>query len=206
MDLDETNKDLLIIFTRNIELGKCKTRLARSIGDENALEIYRFLVTHTARISKGLLADKWVFYTEHPEQEDSFDNDIYKKFKQEGDDLGSRMDKAFSIGFEKGYSRIVIIGSDIYDLDGADIENAYDSLANHDYVIGPAQDGGYYLLGMKKKNSRLFINKPWGTEHVLQQTLNDLKNESLKILAIRNDVDIYEDIVDIPEFQRFLRN
>ena len=204
--MNKANKDLLIIFTRNIELGKCKTRLARSIGPEKALEIYRFLVEHTANISRDLVADKWVFYSEHPEPEDSFDDNIYKKYKQEGSDLGSRMDMAFRTGFKKGYSRIVIIGSDIYDLDGNDIENAFNSLADDDFVIGPAQDGGYYLLGMIKPNTRIFTNKLWGTENVLEQTLNDLKGESLRILAVRNDVDVYEDIVDIPEFQRFLNN
>lgn len=206
MDLDEINKDLLIIFTRNIELGKCKTRLARRIGPEKALEIYRFLVKHTAEISRELAADKWVFYSEYPEQEDLFENHIYEKYKQEGADLGTRMDKAFSKGFEKGYSRIVIIGSDIYDLDGNDLKSAFNSLEDHDYVIGPAQDGGYYLLGMKERNTQVFKNKPWGTENVLQQTMNDLRDGTFRLLDMRNDVDVYEDIVDVPEFQRFLSN
>lgn len=204
--MKDTSKDLLIIFTRNIEPGKCKTRLARTIGTEKALNIYRFLVEHTAEICRTAGTARWVFYSEYPEKLDSFDDQVYQKFAQEGTDLGARMAKAFSLGFEQGYSKIIIVGSDIYDLDSKDLKLAFDSLSDKDYVIGPAQDGGYYLLGMMKENSSVFKNKSWGTNTVLQQTLDDLKDEKVKILDIRNDIDVYEDIVDIPEFQRFLSN
>ena len=200
------NKDLLIIFTRNIELGKCKTRLAKTIGHEKALDIYKFLVEHTAVISRDISADKWVFYSEAIEEKDLFDKDIYRKFIQEGEDLGTRMDRAFAAGFQQGYERIIIIGSDIYDLDRNDIEDAFDRLNHYDYVVGPAQDGGYYLLGMCERNSLVFQNKSWGTDSVLKETLEDLKSKNVIILATRNDVDVYEDIAHVPEFQRFLRN
>lgn len=202
----KSKKDLLIIFTRNIVLGRCKTRLAKTIGNQKALEIYRFLVQHTVNISRDIDVDKWVFYSEHPEENDLFDNLQYKKFSQVGADLGIRMDNAFNAGFEWGYERIIIIGSDIYDLDSRDLEAAFSELKKHEYVLGPAQDGGYYLLGMKRRTSGIFENKPWGTDRVLEETLNDLQNEDVKLLDKRNDVDIYEDIADIPVFQRLLNN
>ncbi|MGI9547941.1 MAG: TIGR04282 family arsenosugar biosynthesis glycosyltransferase [Flavobacteriaceae bacterium] len=199
------NKDLLIIFTRNIELGKCKTRLAKTVGSEIALNIYSFLVKHTADISRGLSVHKWVFYSEFPAKRDFFDDDIYQKYKQEGSDLGERMDSAFNFGFEKGFSKIIIIGSDIYDLNKEDLIKAFEVLDHNDYVIGPAKDGGYYLLGMKAAEPKLFSGKAWGTNSVFKETLKDLKGKNVELLALRNDVDIYEDIENVGVFQNFLK-
>ena len=187
-------------------LGQCKTRLAKSIGHQKALDIYRFLVQHTVDISRDIGVDKWVFYSEHPEDKDLFDNAEYEKFRQLGADLGARMDNAFKAGFDNGYQHIIIIGSDIYDLAQLDIETAFSRLKDHDYVIGPAQDGGYYLLGMKNRTPGIFEKKAWGTDSVLKDTLKDLQTDDVKLLETRNDVDIYEDIAEIPEFQRFLNN
>lgn len=187
-------------------LGKCKTRLAKSIGAEKALEIYRFLVQHTAKISKSVEADKWVLYSENPEEHDDFDSSVYKKYAQEGTDLGERMDRAFANGFKQGYTHIVIIGSDIYELAEKDLNMAFRSLEQHEYVIGPALDGGYYLLGMKEPRPELFKDKSWGTNSVFNDTMNDLENRDVKLLPVRNDIDVIEDISGLDEFQRFLIN
>ena len=204
--MNEPKKELLLIFTRNIVLGKCKTRLAKTVGPEIALEIYRFLVKHTAKISRGIEVDRWVFYSDEVEENDLFDNRAYFKFRQEGDDLGARMHNAFTAGFEAGYTNIIIIGSDIYDLETADLQTAFVSLENHDFVIGPAKDGGYYLLGMKAPLKDLFINKYWGSDTVLEKTLEDLKGENIELLDTRNDVDVYEDIETAAVFQTFLKD
>ncbi|MAZ27442.1 MAG: glycosyltransferase [Cytophagaceae bacterium] len=195
---------LLIIFTRNPELGKCKTRLAATVGDEAALEIYTFLLKHTAAITNALHADKQVHYSEKIRAHDLWDETIYEKKLQQGDDLGERMHNAASSGFKNGFRRIIIIGSDMYDLDTRDIEQAFDKLQKHDFVLGPAQDGGYYLFGMKTLNSQVFKNKNWGTETVLEDTLKDLQGENVALLDTRNDVDYYEDIKDIAAFQKFI--
>jgi len=199
-----TSKNALIIFTRNPELGKCKTRLAAKTGDLKALEIYKFLLQHTVDITKNLSADKYVFYSEKIWKEDIWNRDIFRKKLQRGDDLGVRMQNAFNELFEAGYEKIIIIGSDMYDLHAPDLENAFSALNDHDYVIGPAEDGGYYLLGMKHNKEALFKNKRWGTETVLKETLNDLKNESVFKLSFRNDIDHYEDLQNIEAFQKFL--
>ena len=198
--------DLLIIFTRNIEFGKCKTRLAKTVGPEIALDIYRFLVKHTADICSGIYTDKWVFYSESPQCEDDFDDHMFTKFAQRGDDLGARMQNAFEMGFSRGYKKIIIIGSDIYDLGSEDLNEAFEQLDNHDYVIGPAEDGGYYLLGLKSLREDIFTNKQWGTSTVFQETLHTLDSGDVRILEVRNDVDIYEDIKDIAVFQKFLKD
>ncbi|QKX04275.1 glycosyltransferase [Aquimarina sp. TRL1] len=198
-------KNLLLIFTRNPELGKCKTRLAATIGDHAALEVYKFLLNHTVSITEKLSADKAVYYSEKIRDNDIWSTASYIKYKQNGVDLGARMLAAFQEGFTNGYQHIIIIGSDIYDLQQHDIEKAFLSLKKHDYVIGPAKDGGYYLLGMNKLTPSLFSRKTWGTDSVLKDTLLDLQNEAVKILEERNDIDYYEDIEGIDVFQQLIQ-
>ncbi|MFK7813028.1 MAG: TIGR04282 family arsenosugar biosynthesis glycosyltransferase [Maribacter sp.] len=200
------SKNLLLIFTRNPELGKCKTRLAATIGNESALEIYKFLLNHTAELTQDVNAAKQVWYSEEIWIDDIWDNAHFDKRLQQGKDLGIRMANAFQEGFASKFERIIVIGSDMYDLSKADLENAFEVLKTKDFVIGPAEDGGYYLLGMKAFNSDVFQNKNWGTETVLQDTLNDLKNENIQLLETRNDVDLYEDIATTDAFQPFLKH
>ncbi|AKA34646.1 TIGR04282 family arsenosugar biosynthesis glycosyltransferase [Flagellimonas lutaonensis] len=202
----DASKDLLLIFTRNPELGKCKTRLAKTVGDQAALDIYTFLLEHTLQITKGLPATKYVYYSEEIWQDDIWEAGIYTKKLQQGNDLGNRMHNAFVEGFDEGFEKIVVIGSDMYDLSQVDLEQAFRELDTNDFVIGPAHDGGYYLLGMKRLYAPLFKNKAWGAENVLQDTLADLKNEEIVLLDMRNDVDLYDDIKDIEAFQAFLKH
>ena len=199
-----TSKNALLIFTRNPELGKCKTRLAATVGDEKALEIYTFLVRHTAAISANVQADKFVYYSETLHVDDYWDDSVYKKKVQQGDDLGLRMLHAFKEAFANGYERVIIIGSDLYDLETTDIDQAFQALQLNDVVLGPAEDGGYYLLGMKQLYPSVFLNKQWGTASVLRATLNDLRAENSILLPEKNDVDYYEDIKDVAAFQPFL--
>lgn len=199
-----TSKNALIIFTRNPELGKVKTRLAKTVGDESALNIYKFLLNHTVQITKYLDVDKYVFYSEKIHRNDIWDLDIFRKKLQSSGDLGEKMKNAFLEILRMGYENAVIIGSDMVDLNRKDLEAAFDALQNSQTVIGPATDGGYYLLGMKKLNDQIFQDKEWGTSSVLRDTLNDLEGEKLVILEERNDVDHYEDIKNVDAFQQFL--
>ncbi|PJC07249.1 MAG: glycosyltransferase [Flavobacteriaceae bacterium CG_4_9_14_0_8_um_filter_34_30] len=199
-----TSKKALIIFTRNPELGKCKTRLAKIIGDANALNIYKILLMHTVKITKKLKADKFVFYSDTICKEDIWNCEVFRKKVQHGEDLGQRMANAFQEIFKLGYKEIIIIGSDILDLYEEDLQEAFKALETFEYVLGPSEDGGYYLLGMNHFNENLFKNKTWGTDTVLRDTLIDLKNEHLQLLEERNDIDVYDDIKDEPVFQQFL--
>lgn len=203
--MNNRQDQLLLIFTRNPEPGKCKTRLAAVIGDEAALEIYKFLLRHTASVTRDLRLTKRVCYTENIQQDDYWDRHIYQKVLQEGNDLGERMLRAFKQGFADGYDKIIIIGSDLYDMESTDIEAAFRRLDSADYVLGPARDGGYYLLGMKAADPRLFTGKKWGSSSVLEATLKDLENKSLVLLPVKNDIDVYEDIRDIPVFKKYIK-
>jgi rSAM/selenodomain-associated transferase 1 len=180
--------------------------LAATVGDQTALDIYTFLLQHTVNLTQNLPVEKWVFYSEEIGKNDMWDNAIYGKHLQVGSNLGERMLNAFQKGFEADFEQVIIIGSDMFHLSQKDLETAFDQLENHDYVLGPAEDGGYYLLGMKTLTPKLFKNKKWGTDSVLLDTLNDLKLENVALLPVRNDVDYYEDIKDIAAFAPFLKH
>lgn len=200
------SKNVVLIFTRNPELGKCKSRLAATVGKQSALDIYNFLLNHTVAITEKLNCAKQVWYSEEIWETDIWDNTIFDKKLQEGEDLGIRMGNAIQTAFDTGYEKIIVIGSDMYDLATIDFENAFNSLDTCDFVVGPAEDGGYYLLGMKHFKPELFKNKNWGNDTVLTATLNNLENEKYHLLDERNDVDLYEDIKDIDAFKPFIKH
>ena len=188
------HKNLIITFTRNPELGKVKTRLAKTIGNTSALAIYKKLLEHTESVLHDLDCDKAVYYSVKIRENDIWDSTTYQKHQQFGDDLGVRMQNAFENGFNKCYQKIVIVGSDLHDLQPKHINQAFEALDKNDVVIGPAEDGGYYLLGMKKMHQTVFENKEWGTETVFEDTIKNLKNESVFLLEHLNDIDTYDDI------------
>ena len=199
------SKNLLIIFTRNPELGKVKTRLAKSIGDENALTIYKTLLNKTEKTARNLNCDKAVYYSVKIRKHDIWDASIYKKYLQEGHNLGMRMQKAFAEAFSNNYSKVAIIGSDLFDLKPNHINEAFNNLNNNDFVIGPAHDGGYYLLAMKSLYSQVFKNKNWGTSTVYKDTIKDLKNKRIHLLETLNDIDVYEDLKNIDAFRKYIK-
>ena len=137
-------------------MGKCKTRLAKKIGDQKALEIYSYLLQHTANVTKNVNADKQVWDATQPVENDIWNHEYYTKKAQQGENLGARMSYAFAEGFQQGYDKILIVGSDLLDINTALIEDAFEKLDKTDFVLGPAKDGGYYLLGIEKLPKRNF--------------------------------------------------
>lgn len=189
------NSNALIIFTRNPELGKVKTRLAKTIGNEKALQIYTALLRRTMEVTENLTCDKFVFYDANIASNDIWNNSTYKKVLQDGEDLGERMKSAFLHLKILGYQKCMIIGSDLFDLETQQIEDAFVLLNQNEFVIGPAEDGGYYLLGLTNINDTIFKNKSWGTNTVFANTINNLKNYSVALLPILNDIDTEEDLI-----------
>lgn len=199
------SKIALLIFMKNPVFGKAKTRLAKTIGDAKALEVYSILLEHTFKITTSLSYDKFIFYSDFITQNDIWKKNCYHQQLQEGDDLGKRMHSAFASIFSQHYEKAVIIGSDCYELTSEIIERAFDALDTHDVVIGPAKDGGYYLLGIKSLQSALFQDKRWSTNSVLQDTINDIQKMKLKfaLLETLNDIDEVEDLQS-PPFNKFI--
>lgn len=190
-------KKLLLVFCKNPQLGKVKTRLAKTIGNEKALLIYQALLEKTADVLTQLNHDIHLYYSDKIQSHDYFTGIVTKKMKQEGVDLGERMAHAFKMGFQS-YDAVVIIGTDLWTLEASDINEAFMALEKNDTVVGPSMDGGYYLLGMKKFIPQLFTHKEWGTSSVLTHTLNDLKPFQHHLLKEKNDVDTITDLKEYP--------
>lgn len=190
--------DLLIIFYRNPELGKVKTRLAATVGDERALAIYLKLAAHTRTITAKVDCDRVVWYSNFVDTEDNWPNYQFIKQVQQGNDLGSKMQYAFDYGFRQGYSRVCIIGTDCLELTTEIINQSFDKLKKHDTVLGPALDGGYYLLGMQKLHHDLFTNKAWSTNSVSSETIKDFEKLNLSYYLLPTLIDVDEE-KDLPK-------
>ena len=199
------NKNLILVFVRNPELGKVKTRLAKTIGDKDALKIYTILLQHTESVLHKVSSDKVVYYSEEIQSNDLWDNALYQKKLQKGADLGARMQNAFETAFKDTYEKVVIVGSDLFDLNPNHIKEAFTALENHEVVLGPSLDGGYYLLGMKKMHPPVFKNKQWGTDSVLESTLKNLNQQNVKLLEALNDIDTFEDLKAQPELLKKIK-
>ena len=185
------SKSALIIFVRTPEWGKVKTRLARTIGNDKALLIYTELLNHTHAITKDLDCDKYIFYADSIREDDLWENDHYRKMLQQDGHLGTRMHYAFESVFSMGCDHIVIIGSDCFEMRTHHITDAFASLNKEPVVIGPAWDGGYYLLGLNKMVPEIFENISWSTPDVIKQTFDILKrlHHSYILLPAMRDVD-----------------
>jgi len=193
--------ELLMIFVKNPVAGKVKTRLAKTMGEKKAFEIYMQLLEHTHKVASSVKVDKAVFYSDEIIQDDFFENKKFQKYNQEGSDLGKRMLNAFKLAFGKQYRRVVIIGSDTFEITPKIIKDAFAALPNNNFVIGPTHDGGYYLLGMNALHVHLFKNKKWSSEDVLHDTLVDIRNMngSYKLLPELTDIDTEEDLLKVKD-------
>lgn len=198
-----SNPRLLIIFVKNQVKGKVKTRLAETVGNEQALRIYKKLIDYTGSVADAVNADRQVWYSDFIAKDDVWNESerVYAKKLQEGSGLGERMYYAFNNAFENGYQKVVIIGSDCAELAADLISETYQRLEDNDLVIGPSEDGGYYLLAMNKCYRQLFDGIHWSTPQVLPQTLEIARGLDLSIhlLPELNDVDTEEDWLTVKE-------
>ncbi|SFT50065.1 hypothetical protein SAMN05216474_0910 [Lishizhenia tianjinensis] len=186
---------VLLLFTKNVEKGKVKTRLASTVGDDKALEIYEQLLDYTISITDKLPFPKHVYYAWKIEGEDRWSKEGFEKKLQAEGDLGDKMKHAFQQSFDQGISKVIIIGTDCAEINEKDILEAEALLNDNDVVIGPALDGGYYLLAMRKMINCVFENKPWSTETLFDLTLEELqqKDISFALLKPKSDIDYEED-------------
>lgn len=186
----------LLIFIKNPRLGHVKTRLARTVGEAEALRIYRVLLEKTRRAALGTAAQRWLFYSDCIEKRDGWRaRDFTKRVQTQSPDLGLRMENAFREAFAAGAKRAVIIGSDCPQLSPEILQAAFQQLENEDFVLGPATDGGYYLLGMRAFRPEVFHGVAWSTEAVLAQTMQRIHalGASVALLPELTDVDTEAD-------------
>jgi rSAM/selenodomain-associated transferase 1 len=194
-------KEIILYFVKYPEAGKVKTRLAKSVGRERAAELYRHLAEDN--LSKiGPLKDEgkavWILF-DPPEAEGLFRAWLghdHEFRPQAAGGLGERLWSAFQEAFEKGAARVIAVGSDTIGLDAAILREASARLAEVEIVLGPALDGGYYLIGSSRPRESLFKEIPWSTNAVLDRTLAVIRRENLSygLLAGREDLDRAENL------------
>lgn len=197
-------KNALIIFVKNLLPGQVKTRLAATLGNDAAMDIYQQLLKSLHNKIQSLEVEKIVFYSEFME-DDIWDSAIFKKEIQQGNVLGERMENAFKVSLAAGNKKSIIIGSDCPAIDEHLLNIAFDQLDGCDIVIGPATDGGYYLLGMKKTYPFLFKDIEWSTDRVLQQTIELCNRNQLSyfLLPELSDIDEEKDLTYFEELVMF---
>ncbi len=185
---------LLLVFVKNPKKGYVKTRLAKGVGEEQALNVYLKLLDYTRKLVDASKVPTKICYSDQVEE-----NDVWSGLEKEAQcdgDLGERMEHAFATAFSQGFSKVVIIGSDCAELNSTHIQKAFKQLNEHDVVFGPAKDGGYYLMGMKKLEENVFRNKPWSQSTLLNVTLEELEGAGKRVglLEELSDVDTIEDL------------
>jgi rSAM/selenodomain-associated transferase 1 len=200
--------DSLLVFVRVPETGCVKTRLAGALGPEQACRLYRLFVED---LLAGLAVDQYdtIICYDPPDGKDQIAGWLGPGFDyqpQQGLSLGEKMAHAFAWSFARGSARTVLIGSDIPDLNATVIEQAFAALNTHESVMGPAVDGGYYLIGFAAGAfcPQVFRGMPWGTARVFNDTMNVLKAEklSVRVLSLLRDIDRIEDLADLLERAR----
>lgn len=189
----------LILFVRYPEPGRVKTRLAKHIGALQAAEFYKCMVERVVEHTQPLVGGfEPHLYFDPPEKSNAFKTwlpQLAHHHPQSPGDLGQRMAAAVAARFAAGANRVAIIGSDCLDVDHPLLMETFLKLNAADLVIGPAQDGGYYLLAMKQSHPGLFDDMEWGGPTVLARTLEKARHLKLQIdtLPVFSDVDTLAD-------------
>jgi rSAM/selenodomain-associated transferase 1 len=188
------NRNALIIIAKYPANGAVKTRI-NGLSDEQRVDLYSRLLNDTMKkLSSIPGVDTFIAYA--PDDTGYY----FSRFNagliplSEGD-LGNRMYQAFQGTFKKGYVKISLVGADIPDLTSVIINKSYNELTVHDIVFGPATDGGYYLIGMKKLIAEVFTDVPWSADNTLEVSIKNAKQAgySIGFTDKMTDVDTYED-------------
>lgn len=201
------SSNILIILAKLPEPGKVKTRLAKDLGEKRAAEAYSQMARHiiSCASNSNTYETSIFFYPPDKKREvadwlsgiSKLENESL--IPQEGNSLGQRISNAFKRIFSKGAEKAVIIGTDCIDVTPVIIKNALIELNEHDCVIGPAEDGGYYLLALSQHTPGLFDGIDWSTERVLEQSLERAESLGLtySLLETLSDIDNVEDLISV---------
>jgi rSAM/selenodomain-associated transferase 1 len=204
----------LAVFFRNPVVGQVKTRLARRLGDERAAAAYRAMATELLANLEPIRDIVVPFFDSLPDQGRRPFGDLRGSPTpkepaaacsgirlQSGRDLGERMAGAFAELFAEGVAQVLLVGSDIPQIDSFLIAGYFQALEAHDAVIGPASDGGYYLIGFKRESfsPELFSGIRWSTEQVYRETVARAESLGLSLYSGRTlrDIDTYEDLASV---------
>lgn len=195
------SRNVLVVFSRLPIPGKAKTRLIPQLGKEEAAEVHRELAEFTFQLTDRFKSnfDVEVKISRHGGTREDFQNWLGEQssyLEQCDGDLGDKMSHTFQTAFDNGALKVVIIGTDCPELKAETLKDAFSKLATNDLVLGPAKDGGYYLIGLSSFHRELFQNIPWGGKEVFTITLQIADKLKLlrKLLPLLNDIDRPEDL------------
>lgn len=203
----------IIVFARYPEPGKTKTRLIPAIGAEKAAALQRLLAEHVMSVIRTWIARRPVSVEIRYEGADETrmtewlgSGFLYNI--QRGDDIGEKMHNAFEDAFNEKFEHVIIVGTDLPFLNSEVLESALNLLNTHDLVLGPANDGGYYLVGLKAPQPELFRNIAWGTDRVLDRTVHAASSlgMTLTFVPALDDVDRPEDLQKLASLAEFVRH
>ena len=189
-------RTLLIVFVKAPRAGSVKTRLAQSVGAEAACLIYQVLVGNLLRHIDSLRPVQLRFSPDEAEKDiRPWRRKGWALAPQGSGGLGRRLMAAFREAFAAGFERVAIIGSDSPEITPNDIEDAWAALREHDVVLGPTKDGGYWLIALRKAFPQLFKGIPWSTERVLERTVEQARATKLRVYRLREleDIDTEQD-------------
>lgn len=184
------------MFVKAPQAGRVKTRLAAALGMDAACQAYSQLVERLLSNLMDLDSVQLRFTPDNAEQEIlHWGKACWQRAQQVSGDLGERLQRAFAQSLISGFGKVVVIGSDCPEVTSDDVRAAWRSLDHCDVVLGPAQDGGYWLVGLKSSQPALFENMAWSTDTVFEETRNRAKARGLKVATLRvlRDVDTPED-------------
>ena len=187
---------LLIVFVKSPRPGKVKTRLAQSVGSRAACLIYQILVSRVLAQIRSLRSVQLRFHPANASKEiREWCRRGWTVAPQGAGDLGQRLKRAFRQAFSTRWERVAIIGSDCPEVTARDIEHAWNALEGNDVVLGPAHDGGYWLVALRQSIPKLFSKIPWSTDRVLATTLANAKSAGARVHLLRElaDVDTEDD-------------
>ncbi|MBB4636748.1 TIGR04282 family arsenosugar biosynthesis glycosyltransferase [Longimicrobium terrae] len=190
----------MLVFVRAPELGRVKTRLAATIGHQAALRVYRRLAEHAVDAARGLPeAGIRVHHTPADAEPAvrAWLGDGLTLLPQAEGDLGVRMRDAFARAFADGHGRVVIIGSDLPEMSTELLRRAFAALEDADAVIGPARDGGYYLLGLTRPVTGVFDGIAWSTPEVFDATMDRLRAAGMEPVVLETLADV-DEVDDLP--------
>ena len=192
------------MFARFPEPGVAKTRLIPAFGEVRAAAIHRLLAHKTIQLASRFASQRGcqvtIYFTGRDQRAMELDFGNGQRFiEQVGNDLGNRLAHATDHAFSIGAQRVVVIGTDCYELQESHLNQAFSGLATHDVVLGPATDGGYYLIGLKDRKIPIFEGIEWGSSHVFEQTTAIIREyrKSLWELQSLPDVDFPEDVLPL---------
>ena len=193
-------KQAIIVFQKNPKEGSTKTRLAATVGHPNAMRVYAELVRHAHAVISNFSVQKFLYFSDFVETDERWAN--YECRVQAAGDLGVRMKSALDDVSNAGFDSAILIGTDCYHLSEDIIQEALNSLSEAQYCLGPALDGGYYLIGAQETDEEVFLNKVWSTETVFEEAQQSIQRiqKKMHILPALSDVDTEDDLGELRKF------